>query len=43
MDIKRQEKANEPKEPVHWDQIAASSLSALTSIVSMILLIERLN
>ena len=43
MDIKRQEKANEPKEPIHWDQIAASSLSALTSIVSMILLIERLN
>ena len=43
MDTKRQEKAAEPKEPVHWDQIAASSLSALTSIVSMILLIERLN
>ena len=43
MDTKRQEKAAEPKEPIRWDQIAASSLSALTSIVSMILLIERLN
>ena len=43
MDVKRQEKAMEPKEPIRWDQVAASSLSALTSIVSMILLIERLN
>ena len=43
MDTKRQEKAAEPKEPVKWEQVAASSLSALTSIVSMILLIERLN
>ena len=43
MDTKRQEKAAEPKEPVKWEQIAASSLSALTSVVSMILLIERLN
>ena len=43
MDTKRQEKAEEPKEKIKWDQLAASSLSALTSIVSMILLIERLN
>ena len=43
MDTKRQEKAAEPKEPIKWEQIAASSLSALTSVVSMILLIERLN
>ena len=43
MDTKRQEKAEEPREKIKWDQIAASSLSALTSIVSMILLIERLN
>lgn len=43
MDNERREKAEKPKEPVKWDQIAASSLSALTSVVSMILLIERLN
>ncbi len=43
IDQQRKEKAEEPKEKIHWDQIAASSLSALTSIVSMILLIERLN
>ncbi len=43
MDTKKQEKAAEVKEPVKWDQIAASTLSALTSVVSMILLIERLN
>jgi protein involved in polysaccharide export with SLBB domain len=43
MDTKRKEKAEEPKEKIKWDQLAASSLSALTSIVSMILLIERLN
>lgn len=43
MDQKRIEKAEEPKEKVRWDQVAASTLSALTSVVSMILLIERLN
>jgi len=43
IDQERKEKAEEPKEKIKWDQIAASSLSALTSIVSMILLIERLN
>ena len=43
MDQKRIEKANEPKEKIKWDQVASSSLSALTSIVSMILIIERLN
>ena len=43
IDTKRQEKAETPKEPVHWEQVASSSLSALTSIVSMIVLIERLN
>ncbi len=43
MDAKKQEKAAEVKEPVKWDQVAASTLSALTSVVSMILLIERLN
>lgn len=43
IDTKRQEKAKEPKEKVRWDQVAASTLSALTSVVSMIVLIERLN
>ncbi|MBR4774479.1 MAG: SLBB domain-containing protein [Bacteroidales bacterium] len=43
MDHERKQKAEEPKEKIHWEQVAASSLSALTSIVSMILLVERLN
>ncbi len=43
LDQEKREKAEQPKEKIHWDQIAASTLSALTSVVSMILLIERLN
>ena len=43
IDHERMEKAEQPKEKIHWEQVAASSLSALTSIVSMILLVERLN
>ena len=43
MDTKRQEDAQKPKEKPEWDKIAAGALSSLTSIVSMILLIERLN
>lgn len=43
MDQKKIEKSEKPKEKIEWDRIAAGSLSALTSIVSMILLIERLN
>jgi len=43
MDTKRMEDAEKPKEKIEWEKIAASSLSALTSVVSMILLIERLN
>ena len=43
MDTKRMEEAEKPKEKIEWEKIAASSLSALTSVVSMILLIERLN
>ena len=43
MDHEKREKAEEPREKIHWDQVAASTLSALTSVVSMILLIERLN
>ena len=43
MDTEKREKSKKPKERVEWDKIAAGSLSSLTSIVSMILLIERLN
>ena len=42
MDEKRIEKEAEPKEKVRWDQVASSTLSALTSVVSIILLVERL-
>ena len=43
IDYGKREKLNAPKEKVDWERIAASSLSSLTSIVSMILIIERLN
>ena len=43
IDYNKREKLNTPKEKVDWERIAASSLSALTSVVSMIVLIERLN
>ncbi len=43
MDQKKVENDAKPKEKIDWGQVAASSLSTLTSIVSMILLIERLN
>ncbi len=43
VDLKRREELQKPKEKVDWERIAATSLSSLTSIVSMILLIERLN
>lgn len=43
VDYNKRERLNTPKEKVDWERIAASSLSSLTSIVSMILLIERLN
>lgn len=43
MDTEKREKADTPKEKIHWEQVAANALSALTSVVSMILLIERLN
>ena len=43
VDLKRREELQKPKEKVDWERIAATTLSSLTSIVSMILLIERLN
>ena len=43
IDEKKQEKLETPKEKPEWDKIAAGTLSTLTSVVSMILLIERLN
>lgn len=43
LDTEKRENAKKPKEKHEWDKIAAGSLASLTSIVSMILLIERLN
>ena len=43
IDTKKRERLEKPKEKVDWERIAASTLSALTSVTSMILLIERLN
>lgn len=43
MDQQKVEQAEKPKEKVEWDKVAASTLSAITSVVSIILLIERLN
>ena len=42
MDPKKVEKAKEPKEKVDWERTTAQALSSVTSIVSIILLLERL-
>ena len=43
IDQEKKEKLEEPKEKIDWERLAASTLSTLTSVTSMILLIERLN
>ena len=43
IDQQKKERIEKPREKIDWERIASSSLSALTSVVSMILLIERLN
>lgn len=43
IDQQKKEKIEKPKEKVDWERLASSTLSSLTSITSMILLIERLN
>ena len=43
IDQQKKEKIDKPKEKVDWERLASSTLSSLTSITSMILLIERLN
>ena len=43
IDERKRERLDKPKEKVDWEKVAASSLSSLTSIISMILIIERLN
>ena len=43
IDQQKKEKMDKPKEKVDWERLASSTLSSLTSITSMILLIERLN
>ncbi len=42
MDTKKQEKLEQPKEKIDWSAEMRSTLSALTSVVSIILLLERL-
>ena len=43
IDQEKKQRIEKPKEKVDWERLAASTLSSLTSITSMILLIERLN
>jgi protein involved in polysaccharide export with SLBB domain len=43
IDQEKKEKIEKPKEKVDWERLASSTLSSLTSVTSMILLIERLN
>ena len=43
IDQEKKQKLEEPKEKIDWERLAASTLSTLTSVTSMILLIERLN
>ena len=42
MDSEKREKAEKPKEKIDWGVEARNSLSALTSVVSIILLIRNL-
>ncbi|MCR5409033.1 MAG: SLBB domain-containing protein [Bacteroidales bacterium] len=43
IDQQKKQKIEKPKEKIDWERLAASTLSTLTSVTSMILLIERLN
>ena len=43
IDQQKKQKQEKPKEKIDWERLAASTLSTLTSVTSMILLIERLN
>jgi hypothetical protein len=43
IDQQKKERIEKPKEKVDWERLASSTLSSLTSVTSMILLIERLN
>ena len=43
IDQEKREKLEKPKEDIDWGKLAANTMSTLTSMVSMILLIERLN
>ena len=42
MDTKRRERVEKPKEKIDWGAMARDSLSALTSVVSIILLVRNL-
>ncbi|MBQ6097763.1 MAG: hypothetical protein IJK99_08450 [Bacteroidales bacterium] len=42
MDSEKREKEEKPKEKIDWGAEARNSLSALTSVVSIILLIRNL-
>ena len=43
IDQNKKTKIEKPKEEIDWGRLAANTMSTLTSMVSMILLIERLN
>ena len=43
IDQEKREKIETPKEDIDWGKLAANTMSTLTSMVSMILLVERLN
>lgn len=43
IDQEKKQKIEKPKEDIDWGKIAANTMQTLTSLVSMILLIERLN
>ena len=43
IDQEKKQRIEKPREKIDWERLAASTLSTLTSVTSMILLIERLN
>jgi predicted nucleic acid-binding OB-fold protein len=43
IDQEKRNKVEKPKEDIDWGKLAANTMQTLTSLVSMILLIERLN
>ena len=42
IDQEKKEKIEKPKEKIDWDSVASRTMASLTSIISLILLIDRL-